>query len=120
MRMWLVDTPSYLPPVQIGETMRASGLGRVVESKSPNFKAGDLVYGTFGWQEYWLGPGKHLEHRETPRGAKDIDHLGLLGVSGMTAYFGIFDVGRLKDGETVVISGAAGSVGLVSRTAFSC
>lgn len=113
MRMWLVDTPSYLPPVQIGETMRASGLGRVVKSNSPDYQPGDLAYGTFGWQEYWQGPTKQIEPRHTPKGAQDVDHLGLLGVSGMTAYFGIFDVGRLKDGETVVISGAAGSVGLV-------
>ncbi|KAL1412430.1 hypothetical protein Q8F55_000175 [Vanrija albida] len=113
MRMWLVDTRSYLPPVQIGETMRANGLGRVVATRSDRFKVGDLVHGTLGWQEYWVGPARVLEAREVPVGGNEIDHLGFLGVSGMTAYFGIFDIGRLKDGETVVISGAAGSVGLI-------
>ncbi|GMK56318.1 hypothetical protein CspeluHIS016_0301580 [Cutaneotrichosporon spelunceum] len=114
MRMWLVDTPSYIPPVQIGEVMRAGGLGRVVQSRSDLYKAGDLVHGLLGWQEYWVGPASALEPRHTPEGMEDIDHLGLLGVSGMTAYFGMLDVGRLKDGETVCISGAAGSVGLIA------
>ena len=114
MRMWLVDTPSYLPPVQIGEVMRAGALGRVVESRSTAYQPGDLVAGTLGWQEYWVGPASALEPRETPAGGRDIDHLGFLGTSGMTAYFGMFDVGRLKDGETVCISGAAGSVGLIA------
>ncbi|CAK9783330.1 NAD(P)-binding protein [Cutaneotrichosporon oleaginosum] len=114
MRMWLVDTRSYIPPVQIGEVMRAAGLGRVVETRSDRYKVGDLVHGLLGWQEYWVGPARVLEPRPTPQGMQDIDHLGLLGVSGMTAYFGMFDVGRLKDGETVCISGAAGSVGLIA------
>jgi len=64
MRMWLVDTPSYIPPVQIGATMRAGGLGRIVESRSPDFKPGDLVAGTLGWTEYWVGPAKQLEKKE--------------------------------------------------------
>jgi len=72
------------------------------------------VYGTLGWQEYWQGPGSKVELRTTPKGGKDIDHLGLFGVSGMTAYFGMFDIGRLKDGDHVVVSGAAGSVGLIA------
>lgn len=66
------------------------------------------------WQEYWQGSDKQIRIRRTPPGGMDIDHLGLFGASGMTAYFGMFDIGRLKDGETIVISGAAGSVGLVS------
>ncbi|ORY28051.1 hypothetical protein BCR39DRAFT_536430 [Naematelia encephala] len=113
MRNWLNPTRSYMRPVEIGEVMRAGGIGRVVASRAKGFVENDLVFGTLGWQEYWLGPAKHLEHRQTPRGGKDIDHLGLFGISGMTAYFGIFDIGRLKDGEKVVISGAAGSVGLI-------
>ncbi|BEI82746.1 hypothetical protein CcaverHIS002_0306140 [Cutaneotrichosporon cavernicola] len=115
MRMWLVDTRSYIPPPsRLGEVMRAAGLGRVVETRSDRYKVGDLVHGVLGWQEYWVGPARVLEPRPTPDGMEDIDHLGLLGVSGMTAYFGIFDIGRLKDGETVCISGAAGSVGLIA------
>lgn len=87
MRMWLVDTRSYLPPVNVGEVMRAGGLGRIVESRSDRFKVGDLVTGTLGWQEYWVGPARVLEGAPTPPNGKDIDHLGFLGVSGMTAYF---------------------------------
>lgn len=63
MRMWLVDTRSYIPPVQINEVMRAAGLGRVVASRSDKYKVGDLVFGTLGWQEYWVGPASQLEPR---------------------------------------------------------
>lgn len=79
----------------------------------------DFVYGTLGWQTYFQGkpdhPAVQLEHRQIggSSGGRDVDHLGLFGSSGMTAYFGMFDVGRLKDGDRVVVSGAAGSVGLV-------
>lgn len=73
------------------------------------------MFGTLGWQTYWQGPSNKVEHRDIPRGGKDVDHLGLFGASGMTAYFGMFDIGNLKDGDNVVISGAAGSVGLVSQ-----
>jgi NADPH-dependent curcumin reductase CurA len=62
--MWLVDTPSYLPPVQIGEVMRAGGIGRVVESRSPLLKPGDLVQGAVGWADYWVGPAKDMEKKE--------------------------------------------------------
>jgi NADPH-dependent curcumin reductase CurA len=72
------------------------------------------VYGTLGWQEYWVGQATKLERRTTPKGGRDVDHLGLFGVSGMTAYFGMFDIGRIKNGDNVVISGAAGSVGLIA------
>lgn len=61
MRGWLNDVRSYLPPVKIGEVMRAGGLGRVVQSRSDKYKVGDLVYGTLGWQEYWVGPASQLE-----------------------------------------------------------
>lgn len=114
MRGWLRDARSYIPPVQIGAVMRASGIGRVVASRDPAIKVGTQVLGTFGWQEYWLGKGKHVEVLPPPPpGAKSLDYLGPLGMTGMTAYFGIFDVGQIKDGETVVITGAAGAVGAV-------
>ncbi|WVR08754.1 hypothetical protein IAU60_005812 [Kwoniella sp. DSM 27419] len=113
-RGWLDDTRSYLPPVEIGAVMRAGGLGRVVKSKDPNFKEGELVLSYYGWQEYWTGPGKELQKRVTPEGGKDMDHLGLLGMTGLTAYVGMFEIGKLKDGDNVVISGAAGAVGQVA------
>ena len=109
-----------MPPVKIGAVMRAGGVGRVVASRAAGFAINDFVYGTLGWQTYFQGKADHpavqLEHREigaSKGGARDIDHLGLFGTSGMTAYFGMFDVGRLRDGDKVVVSGAAGSVGLV-------
>jgi NADPH-dependent curcumin reductase CurA len=98
--------------------MRAGGVGRIVASKAQGFAINDFVYGMVGWQAYYQGKPDHpavvLEHRQVGGSAgRDIDHLGLFGTSGMTAYFGMFDVGRLKDGDRVVVSGAAGSVGLV-------
>ncbi|WWC98340.1 hypothetical protein V866_005231 [Kwoniella sp. B9012] len=114
MRGWLNDVRSYLPPVQIGAVMRATSLGRVVKSNDSNFKEGDLVFDTFGWQEYWTGPGKAIQKRVTPEGGRDIDHMGLYGLTGMTAYIGLFEIGKLKDGDHVVISGAAGAVGQIA------
>ncbi|BEJ13693.1 hypothetical protein CspHIS471_0308670 [Cutaneotrichosporon sp. HIS471] len=90
--------------------LKKPGDGEVVVKVELLSIVGDLVHGILGWQEYWVGPARVLEPRPTPEGMEDIDHLGLLGVSGMTAYFGIFDIGRLKDGETVCISGAAGTL----------
>ncbi|WWC65034.1 uncharacterized protein I303_107648 [Kwoniella dejecticola CBS 10117] len=114
MRGWLNDVRSYLPPVQIGAVMRATSLGRVVKSNDENFKEGDLVFDTFGWQEYWTGPGKAIQKRVTPEGGRDIDHMGLYGLTGMTAWVGLFEIGQLKDGDHVVISGAAGAVGQIA------
>ncbi|WVW80623.1 hypothetical protein I302_102609 [Kwoniella bestiolae CBS 10118] len=114
MRGWVDDVRSYLPPVQIGAVMRAGALGRVVKSNYENLKEGDLVQHIFGWQEYWTGPGKDIQKRVTPEGGRDIDHMGLYGLTGMTAYVGLFEIGQLKDGDHVVISGAAGAVGQIA------
>ncbi|WWC72746.1 uncharacterized protein I206_106710 [Kwoniella pini CBS 10737] len=114
MRGWLNDVRSYLPPVQIGAVMRATSLGRILKSNDSNFKKGDLVFDTFGWQEYWTGPGSSIQKRVTPEGGRDIDHMGLYGLTGMTAYIGLFEIGQLKDGDHVVISGAAGAVGQIA------
>lgn len=113
MRGWLRDTRSYIPPVKIGEVMRAGALGRVVAvgKEVRSLKTGDLVEGTLGWQEYAIQPEKHLVKREVPRGASDTDYLGVLGMPGQTAYWGITDVGKIKAGEVVVVSGAGGAVG---------
>ena len=115
MRGWMNEGRSYIPPVGIGEVMRAMGIGKVVASKNPKFAAGDMVSGGFGIQEYCLVDGK-----DQPRvGLAKVD-LGLgtppqllnaLGMPGMTAYFGLLDIGQPKAGETVVVSGAAGAVG---------
>jgi len=112
-RGWLEDRPSYLPPVQIGEVMRAVGVGEVVESKHPGFAQGDLVQGMFGWQDYALVPGALLGAK-IPAGVPPTWSLGVLGVTGLTAYFGMLDLGKPKAGETVVVSGAAGATGSIA------
>uniref|UniRef100_A0A0W0EY08 Enoyl reductase (ER) domain-containing protein n=1 Tax=Moniliophthora roreri TaxID=221103 RepID=A0A0W0EY08_MONRR len=111
MRGWLRDQRSYLPPVQIGEVMRGGTLSVVIE-KGPNttLDVGTTVY---GWREYAVVPEKILEKITTPPGAEMLDFINTLGSSGMTAYFGLHDVGKLKKGETLVVSGAAGSVGSI-------
>ena len=112
MRGWMNEGKSYVPPVGIGEVMRAGGVGHVVASKHPKFAAGDAVVGMFGVQEYALSDGKGV-HKVDPALAPLPRYLGALGMPGMTAYFGLFDIGKPQPGETVVVSGAAGAVGAV-------
>jgi NADPH-dependent curcumin reductase CurA len=112
MRGWMNDARSYVAPVGIGEVMRAGGLGRVVESKHPKFTPGDHVTGTLGVQEFATVAGGSL-HKVDEQVAPLPVFLGTLGMPGMTAYFGLLDVGRPQPGETVVVSGAAGAVGTV-------
>jgi NADPH-dependent curcumin reductase CurA len=114
-RGWIEDRPSYLPPVQIGEVMRAGAVGEVVESKHADFRPGDRVQGLFGWQEYAVLPGAMIgAQSKIPAGVPLTWPLGVLGVTGLTAYFGLLDLGRPKAGETVVVSGAAGATGSVA------
>jgi NADPH-dependent curcumin reductase CurA len=113
MRGWLGHAKSYMPPVQIGEVMRAVGAGRVIESRHPGFAAGEHVTGLFGVQRYALSDGAGVI-RVDPATASLPVWLGALGLPGMTAYFGLTDVARVKAGETVVVSGAAGAVGSVT------
>ena len=113
MRGWLDDRPSYLPPVGIGEVMRAGTVVEVTDSNHPDFRPGDLVVGAFGVQEYVVSDGKGAMRIDTSL-APPSTYLGALGMPGMTAYFGLLDVGALKDGETVVVSGAAGAVGSIA------
>jgi len=110
MRGWMNDAKSYLPPVALGEVMRAGGVGRVDASRNPRFAVGDFVVGTFGVQEYALGNGRGM-HRVDPALAPLPAYLNALGMPGMTAYFGLLDVGKPQPGNTVVVSGAAGAVG---------
>ncbi|KAG1773437.1 hypothetical protein EDD22DRAFT_976072 [Suillus occidentalis] len=114
MRGWINDARSYLPPVKIGEVMRSVGLGVVVRvGEGSKFQKGDMVYGMFGWTEYAVADDKSMEKITPPPGSTSIDFLNTLGIPGMTAYFGLNDVGQLKAGETLVVSGAAGAVGAV-------
>jgi NADPH-dependent curcumin reductase CurA len=112
MRGWMEDRASYVPPVAIGEPMRAGAVGQVLESCAPGFAAGDFVQGTFGWQDYAaVAPGGLVPVVKLPPGVPLTWPLGVLGITGLTAYFGLLDVGKPKAGETVVVSGAAGATG---------
>lgn len=114
-RVWMTDAPGYLPPVQIGEVMRSGGLGRVVASRSPRYEEGQLVNGFTGWQDYVVASDS-LPFTPLPAipGVPDSAFLGALGMTGLTAYFGVTDVARVAEGDTVVISAAAGAVGSVA------
>jgi NADPH-dependent curcumin reductase len=112
MRGWMSEGRSYIRPVAIGEVMRAGGAGTVIASRHPAFGEGDAVVGSFGVQEYALSEGKGVSKVDT-RVAPLPVFLDVLGMPGMTAYFGLLDVGKPKAGETVVVSGAAGAVGSV-------
>jgi len=115
MRGWMNEGKSYIPPVGIGEVMRAGGIGEVIASKNPGFKVGDVVSCTPGVQEYCLIPGDQIKRNglfkiDTRLGTPN-QWLNVLGMPGMTGYFGLMDVGMPQAGETVVVSGAAGAVG---------
>ncbi len=113
MRSWMNAGRSYVPPVEIGEVMRAAGIARVIESRNPGFSGGQHVYGTFGVQKFAISDGKGVSVVDTSLAPGPV-HLGALGLSGISAYFGLLDVGRPKAGETVVVSAAAGSVGSIA------
>jgi NADPH-dependent curcumin reductase CurA len=116
-RVWIREEPSYLPPVGIGDVMRSGGLGRVVASNSDPFPEGSLVTGLLGWQDYVLvGEGQSTLAMALPQ---EIDApleslVGLLGITGLTAYFGVEDIGKPQEGETFVVSAAAGGVGSIA------
>ena len=102
---------SYVPPFAVGQVIQSGVIGKVVESRAPEFKQGDLVTGMLGWRLY--NPAKASELRKVdPRVAPVTTALGVLGMPGLTAYFGLLDIGQPKEGETVVVSGAAGAVGM--------
>ena len=115
MRGWMNEGKSYVRPVAIGEVMRAGGVGIVVESKSPRFQQGEHVMGVMGVQRYWTGPADDkaaMLAKIDPAMAPLPTWLNALGMPGMTAYFGLIEVGQPKAGDTVVVSGAAGAVGM--------
>ncbi|MFJ4653206.1 NADP-dependent oxidoreductase [Nocardia sp. NPDC088792] len=113
MRGWLNDVRSYLPPVGIGEVMRSLDIATVVESTHPDFAVGDSVSGTFGVTEYAISDGRGVQKVDL-NVAPGPTWLGALGMPGMTAYFGLLEVGKLQAGDTVVVSAAAGAVGSVA------
>src|SRR5262245_598086 len=114
MRGWMEDRKSYIPPVAIGDVMRAGAVGQVVESRMPNLAKGDFVQGLFGWQEYALAGAGLGPPNKLPPGTPLTWPLGVTGITGLTAYFGLLDLGKPRAGETVLVSGAAGATGSVA------
>ncbi len=110
MRGWMNDARSYIAPVGVGDVMRALAAGRVIASNNPDVAVGECVTGLLGVQEYAVANG-HAVMKVDPGLAPLPVYLGTLGMPGMTAYFGLLDIGRPVEGETVVVSGAAGAVG---------
>ena len=116
MRGWMNEGKSYIRPVAIGEVMRAGGVGIVVASKSDKFGVGEYVSGGIGVQRYWIGAANDKAggfFKIDPKLAPLTTWLNTLGMPGMTGYFGLLEVGQPRAGETVVVSGAAGAVGMV-------
>src|SRR3954447_10409057 len=114
-RTWINDTPTYLPPVQIGEVMRAGGLGEVIASNSADYQEGQLVQGLTGWQDYVVASSAAplMAMPDVP-GVSPSAFLGVQGMTGLTAYIGMLDIGKPQPGETVVVSAAAGAVGSIA------
>jgi hypothetical protein len=112
MRGWMNEGKTYIAPVGLGEVMRALGIGRVVDSQDPHLVVGDVVVGLTGIQDYVVANARALT-KVDPRMAPLPRYLGALGMPGLTAYFGLLDIGQPKEGETVLVSAAAGAVGAV-------
>ncbi|MDD3761675.1 MAG: NADP-dependent oxidoreductase [Nevskiales bacterium] len=112
MRGWMNEGKSYIAPVGIGEVMRAGAVGEVVASNHPGFAVGEHVVGTFGVQDYAISNGKGVSKADPALAPLPV-YLGTLGMPGMTAYFGLLEVGKPQAGDTVVVSGAAGAVGQI-------
>jgi NADPH-dependent curcumin reductase CurA len=110
MRGWIRDAKSYLPPVQVGDVMRAASVGKVIASKNSNIQVGDYYAGLGGVHQYVATDGKGWVQVD-PNLAPLTKYLSVLGLTGRTAYFGLLDIGKPKEGETVLVSGAAGAVG---------
>jgi len=109
---WMsADTESYIPPVGLGEVMRSSGVGEIIESNHPDFMVGDRVMGMMGWQEYFLSDGAGLNKVTAPLPDEAI--LSVFALPGLTATQGLYSIGKPQKGETLVVSGAAGSVGSI-------
>jgi hypothetical protein len=110
MRGRISEAKSYAEPVQIGQVMVGGTVGTVAESRHPGYRPGEVVVGYWGWQEYAVSDGQGIERFDTSL-APMSTALGVLGMPGMTAYFGLLEIGKPKPGETVFVSGAAGAVG---------
>ncbi|KPQ22366.1 MAG: putative NADP-dependent oxidoreductase, partial [Porphyrobacter sp. HL-46] len=108
---WMENIADYVAPMAIGDVMRGSGIAEVVASNGGRFAVGDMVFGTTGWTEYLVTDGKELTRVETDLSPTAV--LSVLGTTGLTAYCGLFKVGRPVAGDTVLVSGAAGATGSI-------
>ena len=113
MRGWVNDAPNYSPPVPIGDTMRSFAVGEIEASNHSDFAIGDVVHGLFGWQTYALSDGSSISRKVTESDLPRSYALGIMGINGITAYFGLRESCSAKAGDTVVVSTAAGAVGSV-------
>jgi NADPH-dependent curcumin reductase len=113
IRTWMNDAVGYVPPIAVGDVVRSAGIAEVVTSRSERFGVGELVFGMTGWQDYTLAGDGAASMEILPPGIDPPTALNVFGITGMTAYFGLIDVGRVKEGDTVVVSGAAGATGSV-------
>ncbi len=105
------DAPGYLPPIAIDEVIRSGGVAEVLQSNCDSYAPGQLLFGLTGWQDYVIVDDGERAFQPLPDGVSPTTALGVFGITGMTAYFGLLDVGRIKEGDTVVVSGAAGATG---------
>jgi NADPH-dependent curcumin reductase CurA len=110
IRTWMDDAPGYLPPIALDEVIRSGGVAEVISSNTDEYEPGQLLFGFTGWQDYVLASSAN-GYRALPPGVPPTLALSLFGVTGVTAYFGLIDVGRVKEGDVVVVSGAAGATG---------
>ncbi|AQA18690.1 NADP-dependent oxidoreductase [Halioglobus japonicus] len=114
-RVWMEAEDSYMPAVELGDVMRATGVGQVVSSENPDLPVGTLVQGLVGWQEYCIAsPTSPFPFNVLPPGTPPNLALSVFGVTSLTGYFGMLNVGELKEGDTVLVSGAAGATGSVA------
>ncbi|MFC8384457.1 NADP-dependent oxidoreductase [Nocardia sp. NPDC057272] len=114
-RGWLNDSPNYMDPVPLGAVMRAGGVGQVVESRNAEYAVGDWVCGMVGWQDYAIASGQGLLGLNVvPPGIDPKAMLGIFGATGLTAYFGMIDIGRPSAGDIVLVSAAAGATGSIA------
>lgn len=115
IRTWMNDEPGYLPPIGIGDVIRGGGTGVVVETHTLRYAVGDVVFGMTGWQEWVVASDDNRFTVVPPGMGLDLPTMmNVLGVTGITAYFGLTDVGKFKTGDVVVVSGAAGATGSVA------
>jgi NADPH-dependent curcumin reductase CurA len=117
MRMWMADVPQYMPPVVLGDVMRCFGLAEIIESRHPQYQKGDKIAGLTGVQDYVLiDSADHARFQKIPPipFLSDTAFLGVLGITGLTAYFGMTDIAKPKKGETLVVSAAAGATGSIA------